>query len=104
MLNVCTDGINQRMSDGRMNSRHFERKDREKPNIEDEERGDFSKVSHWLGAQLSQNKAPVRATDLGGGRRRTGSRTSHLLRNTWLNASLNKPRFCSKSRVGRDEI
>ena len=46
VLNVCTDGINQWMSDGRMNSRHFEQKDREKPNIEDEERGDFSKVSH----------------------------------------------------------
>ena len=46
VLNVCTDGINQRMSDGRMNSRRFEQKDREKPNIEDEERGDFSKVSH----------------------------------------------------------
>ena len=30
-------------------------------------------ISHWLGAQSSQNEAPARATDPGGGHRCTGT-------------------------------
>lgn len=66
------------MSDGRIKSHHVDRKDREKPNIEDDKRGDFTKISHWLDAQSSQNEAPAGATDPGDGRRGTGTQDQGL--------------------------